>query len=274
MGSVHMHASMHAEGASRPSHVGSRFRDRRTIRAHMYFHWGWGASTAPNVQLAPSRSRWALWCPCIVRTCAGVVRTGVAPVHLRAVPISPGSPHLQLFPLCMWLSGKREPYAEFGLLHSAHAQQLRRATRCMGHARMHAGCASVGGWLMHVRVLQVMSLAVPPRLKAAVDGALAAHVAAPSDARALLRRLAATALVDRNRTASNLAAQLARHSGAPAGGGSLEEMTAYVRLMNRIVGTGGPQLVAAEVDTLMPHMVRPHGHPWSRCLGTPHLSAA
>eukprot|EP00892_Ulva_mutabilis_P012351 jgi/Ulvmu1/9489/UM052_0059.1 len=103
-------------------------------------------------------------------------------------------------------------------------------------------------------LIQVMSFAVPTRLKASLDGALAAHVAAPSDARALLRRVAATALVDRNRTASNLAAQLARHSGAPAGGGTLEEMTAYVRLMNRIVATGGSQLVAAEVDTLMPHM--------------------
>lgn len=101
-----------------------------------------------------------------------------------------------------------------------------------------------------------MSFAVPPRLKAAADGTLAAHVAAPSDARALLRRLAASALVDRSRASSNLAAQLAHHGAAAAGGGTLEEMTAYVRLMNRIVATGGPELVAADVDSLMPHMVR------------------
>jgi hypothetical protein len=103
-------------------------------------------------------------------------------------------------------------------------------------------------------LLQVMTLPVPPSLRAAASGTLAAYLLEASDARNLLARLAASPFADRARATAALSAQLAK-APAESAAAVLEEMSAYVRLLNRIVATGGADLVASEVDVLLPHTV-------------------
>lgn len=100
-----------------------------------------------------------------------------------------------------------------------------------------------------------MTSPVPANLKAAAASTVAAHLLEPSDARNVLTRLASSPLADRARATATLAAQLAKASVDDARS-TMEELTAYVQLFNRIVATGGADLVASEVNLLMPHTVR------------------
>lgn len=102
-----------------------------------------------------------------------------------------------------------------------------------------------------------MTMPIPANLKAATTSTVAAHLLEPSDARNLLTRLANSPMADRAAATANLAAQLAKAS-VQAAHGTMEELTAYVRLFNRIVATGGADLVASEFNALVPHTVRPN----------------
>ena len=99
---------------------------------------------------------------------------------------------------------------------------------------------------------------------------MAAHLLEPSDARNLLTRLASSPLADRARATATLAAQLAKASVDDARS-TMEELTAYVQLFNRIVATGGADLVASEVNLLMPHTVNLPPTPCLFCTVSSHF---
>ena len=98
-----------------------------------------------------------------------------------------------------------------------------------------------------------MCLAVPHEIKAAIDGALAANVATPTDAAQLLNRLQAAELVHSSRLGTNLATQLKNVAESEE---EYSEMVAYVRMINTVCEVAGPALGPEEQARLLPYTVR------------------
>jgi hypothetical protein len=101
--------------------------------------------------------------------------------------------------------------------------------------------------------VQVMCLAVPHEIKAAIFRFLAAFIASPSDALQLLNRLQAAELVHSRQLGTSMTTQLKAVSEAEE---EYSEMIAYVRMMNRLFDTAGASLVLEEQERLVQYTVR------------------
>lgn len=96
-------------------------------------------------------------------------------------------------------------------------------------------------WTSQARRVQVMCMAVPPAVKASLDGVLASWVCELPEALQLLERLQHTEMV-RNRAlpGASLATQLSTVAESDE---EYSEMIAFVRMVNVICKIAGPELI-------------------------------
>jgi hypothetical protein len=108
-------------------------------------------------------------------------------------------------------------------------------------------------WACGHRVVQVLCLAVPHEIKAAIFRFLSASIASPNDAVQLLNRLEAAELVDSRQLGRNLMTQLKAVSESEE---EYSEMIAYVRMINRLFDLAGASLVLEEQERFLHYTVR------------------